>query len=162
MKSERRTVLQSFRDAFRGIWDCVKSERNMRIHLTACCYVMFFAFRMGLTRGEKAVLLLTIGAVMGAEAMNTAVEKLCDFIQPKQNTRIRFVKDVAAGAVALTALAAVGVGLAVFLRPELWQTLRELLTSPLSAVLLALSVAAALAFILLGPSRIAAFFRKSK
>ncbi len=99
---------------------------------------------------------------MGAEAMNTAVEKLCDFIQPKQNIRIRFVKDVAAGAVALTALAAVGVGLAVFLRPELWQTLQELFASPLSAVLLALSVAAALAFILLGPCWIAAFFRKSR
>lgn len=126
----------------------------MRIHFTAACYVMFFSFRMGLTRGEIACLVLTVGVVMSAEAMNTAVEKLCDFAQKQQNPRIRVVKDVAAGAVLLCALAAAAVGAVVFLRPELWRSVLELCASPLSLGLFLLSAAVALAFIFIGPQRL--------
>lgn len=158
----RRTLIDSFRDAFRGIGDCMLSERNMRVHLTACCYVLFFAFRMHLTRGETACLVLTIGAVMSAEAMNTAVEKLCDFAQKQQNPRIRVVKDVAAGAVLLCALAAVLVGVLIFLRPELWQAVAELCSDPLSLGLFVLSLIAAFVFVFVGPAKIRDFFRRKK
>lgn len=158
----RRTLIDSFRDAFRGIGDCVLSERNMRVHLTACCYVLFFAFRLGLTRGEIACLVLTIGAVMSAEAMNTAVEKLCDFTQKHLNPHIRVVKDVAAGAVLLCALAAVLVGAVIFLRPELWQAVLEICSDPLSLALFLLSLAAALIFVFIGPVKICGFFRRKK
>ena len=77
----RRRLFHSFGDALRGIWNCVESERNMRIHLTACCYVVFFGCQLPLTRGEWAALVLAMALVTGAEAMNTAVEKLCDFIR---------------------------------------------------------------------------------
>lgn len=157
-----RTLIDSFRDAFRGIGDCMLSERNMRIHLTACCYVLFFAFRLGLTRGEIACLVLTIGAVMSAEAMNTAVEKLCDFTQKHLNPHIRVVKDVAAGAVLLCALAAVLVGAVIFLRPELWQTVVELCSDPLSLALFLLSLIAALIFVFVGPAKILDFFKRKK
>lgn len=134
----------------------------MRVHLTACCYVLFFAFRLSLTRGEIACLVLTIGAVMSAEAMNTAVEKLCDFIQKHLNPHIRVVKDVAAGAVLLCALAAVLVGAVIFLRPELWQAALEICSDPLSLALFLLSLAAALIFVFIGPVKICGFFRRKK
>lgn len=159
-KGGRRTLLDSFCDAFRGVWDCVKSERNMRVHLAACCYVLFFAVRMNLDRGEFACLFLAIGSVMAAETMNTAVEKLCDFEEKRFSPQIRVIKDLAAGAVVLTALAAAGVGLAVFLRPELLQTVKGLFSDPPAAVLFLLSAVLAVAFILAGPGKIGEFFQK--
>jgi len=138
------------------------SERNMRVHLTACCYVLFLAFRMGLTRGEIACIVLTIGTVMSAEAMNTAVEKLCDFAQKQRNPRIRVVKDVAAGAVLLCALAAVLVGAVIFIRPELWQAVAGLCSDPLSLGLFLLSLVVAFVFVFVGPTRICDFFTRKK
>lgn len=155
-------MADSFRDAFRGIWDCLKSERNMRVHLTACVYVLFFASRMELSRGELACLILTIGAVMTAEALNTAIEKLCDFNQKHLNPRIRVVKDVAAGAVLLCALAAVLVGVVILFRPELWACLREICVQPVSLILLLLSAGLALVFIFAGPERIGSWLSGQK
>lgn len=158
----KRTLIDSFADAFRGIWDCIRSERNMRIHLSACCGVLFFAVRMGLSRGELACLALTIGMVVSAEAMNTAVEKLCDFTQKHWNPRIRVIKDIAAGAVLLTALAAVLVGAVLLFRPALWQALWEICRKPLSLMVFLLVIAADLVFIFAGPQRIADWFSGKK
>lgn len=152
---KKRTVFDSFSDAFRGIWSCLKSERNMRIHAVACVYVLFFASHMELTRGELACLVLAIGAVTAAEAMNTAVEKLCDFAQRRQNPMIRVVKDVAAGAVLLCALAAALVGVVVLLRPALWEAMSGICSQPSSLALFALSLALALVFVFVGPVRLA-------
>ena len=147
----RRRLFRSFGDALRGVWNCVESERNMRIHLTACCYVVFFGCQLPLTRGEWAALVLAMALVTGAEAMNTAVEKLCDFAQKRHSLMIRVVKDAAAGAVLLCAVGAAAAGLTIFLRRELWQAVWGILTSPLALLGFVLSLGAALAFILLGP-----------
>ena len=151
---KKRTLFDSFRDAFRGVWYCLKSERNMRVHLVVCCYVLFFASRLSLTRGEMAALVLTIGAVLSAETMNTAVERLCDFAQRQRNPFIRAVKDMAAGAVLLCAMAAVIVGLCVLCRPELWQAFTDLCSGPVTLVLFVLSLVVAAVFVFVGPERL--------
>lgn len=153
------SLIDSFANAFRGIWVCALSERNMRFHMAACCYVVFFALRLNLTRLEIAVLAITIGAVMSAETMNTAVEKLCNFTERRHNPHIRVIKDLAAGAVLLCALAAVAVGCAIFLREELWQVLAEIFASAGSAVGLCGSVAVAWVFVFVGPQQIAKRFK---
>ena len=51
---------QSFADAFRGIGACIRSERNMRIHLVMCTYVLFFASRLSLSRGAVSYTHLTL------------------------------------------------------------------------------------------------------
>lgn len=150
--SGKRRVWHSFADAFRGIGACLKSERNMRFHLVAAAYVLFFASRLSFSRGEMACLVLAIGGVMAAEAMNTAVEKLCDFNQKNTNRYIRFVKDAAAGAVLLSAVGALLAGVFLFFRPQLWQLLRRVAADPLSLGLLALSLAVAAGFVVLGPA----------
>lgn len=127
MKTDkRRSLLESFRDAFRGAWLCLCSERNMRIHAAACGYVLFFAFKIGLHGGELAALLLSMGLVTGAETMNTAVERLCDFVSKERRPEIGRVKDLAAGAVLLCAIFAALTGGAVLLRPELWEAVMDI------------------------------------
>lgn len=140
----RRGLLHSFRCAFRGVWLCLCSERNMRIHALACGYVLFFAVKMGIAWGELALLLLAVGMVTAAEALNTAIEKLCDFVQPQQDRRIGVVKDMAAGGVALSAAFAALTGAAVLLRPELWEVLRQIAGTPWKLTLFAVSLGASL------------------
>ena len=161
-KSGKRSLFHSFADAFRGIWDCIKAERNMRIHLSVACYVFFFGVRMGLSRGELACLGVTVGVVMSAEAMNTAVEKLCDFAETRRNPHIRVIKDIAAGAVLLTALAAVAVGLFTFLRPALWEAVLEICHTPALLVPFLLFAILDLVFIFAGPLRMAGWFSEKK
>lgn len=141
-QTRRRGLLFSFRNAFWGVWLCLRSERNMRIHALACGYVLFAASQIGATRAELAVLLLAMGMVTAAEALNTSIEKLCDFAQPRQDRRIGRVKDMAAGGVVLSAAFAALAGAAVLARPELVQALQKLAAAPWKLALFAASLAA--------------------
>ena len=127
-----RTQADSFRDAARGFFHTVKTERNMRIHLTAAVYV----------------LLLTIAMVIAAEAFNTAIEMLCDYAQKSYNPLIGKTKDIAAGAVLVCAVFAAFVGIAVLWRPEaILALLITIVTNPLYLVLFILSLILAFFFI---------------
>lgn len=123
----------------------------MRIHAAACGYVLFFALKMGLGRGELACLLLSMGLVTGVEAMNTAVEKLCDHVCKQQNPEIGRVKDLAAGAVLLCAIFAALMGGAVLLRPELWAVIMDIVGTGWKLGAFGASVAASLGLIFLVP-----------
>lgn len=114
----------------------------MRIHALACGYVLFFAFKIEVTRGELALLLLAMGMVTAAEALNTSIEKLCDFAQPQQDQRIGIVKDMAAGGVVLSAVFAALTGAAVLVRPRLWQVVLDIAGNPGNLILFAASLLA--------------------
>lgn len=128
----------------------------MRFHLVSCIYVLFFASFLGLSRGEMACLFLAIGLVMAAEAFNTALEKLCDFAENRQNRFIRLVKDMAAGAVLVSAIAAALTGVVLLVRPKLWELLFQIVGAPFSLLLFLGSVALALVFVFVGPVRVKA------
>lgn len=145
----RRGPSLGVRDALRGIWVCVRTQRNMRIHLAVCCYVVYFGLQLPLSRGEWACLIGAMGLVTGLEAANTGVETLCNFAQKHPNPMIRDVKDVAAGAVLLGAIAAAALGLVIFLRPELWQAVQELYLVPWKGILFLASLGAAWVWIAL-------------
>lgn len=163
---KHRTFVQSFLDAFHGVGDCLKTERNMRVHLTLCVFVLFFASHISLTRGEMACLILTIGAVMAMEALNTSIEKLCDFTQKNLNPRIRVIKDLAAGAVVISAVAAALVGVVILFRPELLAFIKELIASPVHLCIFLLTLGIALVFVIAGPEKIGGWisspFRKNR
>lgn len=153
---KRRTLADSFGDAARGIIFAVKTERNMRIHLTAAVYVMFLAPFLGVSRGEYALLLLTIAMVIAAEGFNTAIEMLCDYAQKSYNPFIGRTKDIAAGAVLICALFAVVIGAVVLFRPtELWLLLCAIATHPGRLIAFAVSVILAFIFVFVGPVAIA-------
>lgn len=146
-----KNFLMCFVYAGRGVWHCLRCERNFRFHLTAAVYALALATRFSLTRAEWAVLLLVIGLVLAAEAVNTAVEQVVDLASPHRSNRARVAKDVAAGAVLLCAVAALAVAVALFWRPTVWSAiLSELAAQPWKAIVLLLSVPAALLFIIRG------------
>lgn len=104
----------SFRWAARGFWRTVKTQRNMRIHLTAAVYVTALGVLAGLDGPRWAAVLLCFGAVMAAELFNTALENLCDAVHPDRHPKIGAAKDAAAGAVLVLAVASVGVAAVTF------------------------------------------------
>lgn len=102
-----------------------------------------------LTRAEWAVLLLTFGAVMGFEAVNTALEYLADKVTRERDEHIRRCKDCAAGAVLIAAIFAVGVGAALFWDLERFTAIAEYFASSpwrIFALAAALAGAAAVVF----------------
>lgn len=107
--------LKSFRYAFSGLRVLVKEEHNARIHLfaTVCVIVMGVAFRISCT--EWMAVAFAIGLVFGMEAVNSAVENICDFVCPERDARIKKIKDLAAAAVLLSAIVALAVGLFIFI-----------------------------------------------
>jgi diacylglycerol kinase len=113
------TLAHSFRCAFVGLWYAIRTQQNMRIHLSVAVAVIALGIYLGLNWTQWAVLALTIGAVMIAEMFNTVAEAALDAATPYYHPLVKVAKDVAAGAVLLTALIAVCVGLMI-LGPPLW------------------------------------------
>ncbi len=147
MRNRLAAFLRGFVYAGRGIWYCLRRERNFRIHLTVGAYVLLFAGYFPLTRSEWAVLLLTLGLVPTAEAINTAIEKAVDTATSERRETARIAKDAAAGAVLLAALAAVAVGAALFWRPAVFAEIAaDFLAYPQKPLLLALSLPVAFWF----------------
>ena len=109
-----RGLGRSFVWALRGIAGSIPGGRNLRIHLTAVCYVTAAGLLAGLTGVEWGLVLLCFGGVIAAELFNTALEKLCDAVHPQFHPLVGAAKDAAAGAVRVLALASVGVAVALF------------------------------------------------
>ena len=94
-----KSFLKAFVYAWQGIFHAVRTQRNMRVHLTAVVYVTAFSFFYDLTRAEYALLALTFGAVISAELINTAIEAAVDLCSPERHSLAKIAKDAAAGAV---------------------------------------------------------------
>lgn len=108
-------AIKSFGYAVKGIIRLFGSENNAKIHLIAGTLAVALALWLGLSAAEWCILVIQISVVMAAEAFNTAIEKLCDVISPERHPVIGTVKDIAAGAVLVTAIASVFTGLFLFL-----------------------------------------------
>ncbi|HZM74498.1 MAG TPA: diacylglycerol kinase family protein [Candidatus Limnocylindrales bacterium] len=108
---------RSFRFAARGIW-LARSGPNFRIQLVSAFGVVFLTVAYGMTGSHLGVVVLSITAVLAAELMNTAVERLCDFIANLHgiglDPRIRDIKDLAAGSVLIVAAGALVNGVILF------------------------------------------------
>jgi len=109
-----KKFLKSFKYAFSGVFNTVKGEQNMRVHLVVASLIIPFAYFFGISKTEWAILSLSIGFVFFAELINTAVEKLSDAVTKEKNEYIKFAKDAAAGAVVVSGITAICVGFALF------------------------------------------------
>lgn len=119
---QKRNLLQTFANAFRGIFLVLKAERNFQIEIFALFINIFLIFYFELNAIEASILILVCIAVLVAEIFNTSVEKMADFVEPKFDEKIRIIKDIAAAAVLLSAIGAVIVG-AIIYRPYLFELL---------------------------------------
>ncbi len=113
MKCHKR--IQSFRYAFKGLTDAIRTQANMRIHLAATAVVLPLAWLLNISGGEWLALILVIGLVLCAEVFNTAIEYLTDLASPHQHPLAGKAKDAAAAAVMLAAFTAIAVGGIIFL-----------------------------------------------
>lgn len=110
-----RRLGDSFRYAVEGLLYSLRTQANMRIHLAAALVVVSAAILLGLSRAEVVALILAVIMVIGAEMMNTAVEAAVDLTTGSYHPLARIAKNVAAGAVLVSAIGAVLVGYLVFI-----------------------------------------------
>lgn len=104
----------SVRAAFAGLAFHLGTQVSARWHVVASVLAVTLGLILKVSRGEWLALILAMGLVWIAEAVNTAIEQACDAITREQKPEIRHAKDVAAGAVLLAGIFAVLVGLIVF------------------------------------------------
>ena len=114
--------LKGFTYAWAGLTYVVRTQRNMRFHLCAACAVVALAALLHLALLEWAILLTCILGVIVAEMLNTIVEAVVDLITDRYHPLAKIAKDVAAGAVLLSAIGSAGIGLLI-LGPHLWRVL---------------------------------------
>lgn len=107
--------LLSFRHAIRGLHQLVRDEPNARIHATAAGVVLISSWWLKLNATEWVLVVFCIALVFITEAVNTAIEQLCDFVSLEQHPRIGQVKDLSAAAVLIAAVTSVFVACCVFI-----------------------------------------------
>ena len=107
--------LKSIIHAVDGITELLKGQHNAWVHLIASFSIISFGFIFHINRMEWLFLVIAITLVWICEAFNTALEYLCDVASPDFHPLIKKSKDVAAGAVLLSSIGAMLIGLIVFL-----------------------------------------------
>ncbi len=122
-------VLYSFKYAIQGLKYCFCTQRNMGIHAIVGIMVILLAFTLRISLTGMLFLLTAITFVMVTEILNTALEKAIDLFTSERNHLAHKAKDIAAGAVLLSSLFAVVIGLCI-LGPPLWDMLSQLLLFP--------------------------------
>lgn len=111
----RQTIGAAFANAFNGLIYFLRYDRNGRIEISATVLVTAAAITLHASVIEWLAILLCIGAVLGLEMLNSAIEKLCDVVHKDYHPSIKVIKDVAAGAVLLACIISVVIGCIIFL-----------------------------------------------
>ncbi|MDG1172085.1 MAG: diacylglycerol kinase family protein [Polaribacter sp.] len=93
-----RGRLRSFKFALKGMWLLITTEDSIKAQLMVAAIITAFGFYFNISNIEWMFQFFTIGLVLVAEALNTAVEKIADFVHPDYHEKIGFIKDIAAGA----------------------------------------------------------------
>jgi diacylglycerol kinase (ATP) len=106
--------IRSFRHAIVGILRMIRCQHNAWIHAVATLIVIAAALFFHISAADWCWIILAISIVWTAEALNTAFEFLADAASPEFQPLVRDAKDVAAGAVLLTAIAASIIGVIIF------------------------------------------------
>ena len=113
-------LFSSFRYAWAGIVYAVRTQRNFRIHLAIGLVALCLGVRLNIQPIEAAVVTITISAVLVMELMNTALESVVDLtVGQTYHELAKIAKDCAAGAVLISAIAALLVAGFIYLPPLL-------------------------------------------
>jgi len=121
---KNQNFLNSFKISVFGLASAFKEESNFRIQFLIGIIVIFFMIVLGLNPIEDCILLLMILVVLSLELINSQIEKFLDLIQPEHHPRVKIIKDFSAGAVLLSAIGSVVIGILIFL-PHLEHVLRH-------------------------------------
>lgn len=113
-KNKKKSFISSFNFAVEGLIYSLLSQNNMRAHYVFAVIVVIAMLFFDLTRVESAIIFMSIVLVVVAELFNTAIESAVDLITDEYHDLAKIAKDVAAGAVVVTAINAVVVGYLIF------------------------------------------------
>ena len=106
--------LKSIGFAVKGAYKLITTEHSVMVQSSLAVILIIAGFVLHISKEEWMMQILAFGLVLGIESLNTAVEKIADFIHPEFHDRIGFIKDIAAGAVMFAATAAIAVGLLIY------------------------------------------------
>lgn len=106
--------LRAFRYAISGLVESMKREAHMKIHVAAAMLTLAAGYLFSITAVEWMLVSICMALVMMAELFNTAIEKICDLVEPNQHPAVKYIKDISSAAVLLVCLAAAICGLVIF------------------------------------------------
>ncbi len=107
--------LKSLKYAFNGAVKLITTEHSIMVQFTLSILLIFAGFFFEINKTEWLFQTIAIGLVLSIEGLNTAVEKVADFIHPNFNDKIGFIKDIAAGAVFFAAMTAIAIVFIIYL-----------------------------------------------
>lgn len=149
-----KKLFMSFVYAFKGIFRTLVNERNLRIHITCVVYmvsILLLTDWFTLSRTDWAVLMLACGSVIGGEIVNTAIENAVNLASKEYTEYGKVAKDAAAGAVLISAIFAVIVGIIIMYQPTAFKAMYEYFTeNPFMFAVFLISLIPATLFIFFG------------
>ena len=110
-----RNRIKSVGFALRGALLLIRTEASIKVQVFIAIVMTAAGFYFDISNTEWIVQILTIAVIMGTEGLNTAIEKVADYIQPEFDKKIGIIKDVSAGAVMLVSIAATIIGFIIYL-----------------------------------------------
>jgi len=138
MPKKNQRFSSSFVCALAGLGAAYLGERNFRRHLSCAVLVIYGGFLFGFESGQWIAVALTIGVVLFAELINTALERMTDFFCAEQSDIARAVKDISAGGVLVCAVSAAVVGAVLLWQPERFpEIIDQMIAAPLIPALVA-------------------------
>ena len=112
---KNKKLINSFKCAIQGIKQAVKTERNVKIHITIMILVIIAGIVLKINTQEWIICIILFGLVISLELVNSAIEATVDIAMPEINEKAKVAKDVAAGAVLVSAIASAIIGLIIFI-----------------------------------------------
>ncbi|MBQ7410577.1 MAG: diacylglycerol kinase family protein [Clostridia bacterium] len=114
-KWKNKNFFQSLKNALNGVKFVWQYGSNIKIQVVFGILVTILGIILKISKIEFAILVLTIFIVLICEVFNTAIEKLVDLYTLEYNEIAKIIKDVAAGAVTLSAIMSIIIGIILFL-----------------------------------------------
>jgi diacylglycerol kinase (ATP) len=107
--------LKSVTYAYKGAFKLITTEHSIMVQFSIGILLTVAGFYFGITPTEWLFQTFAIGLVVSIEGLNTAIEKIADFIHPNYHERIGFIKDIAAGSVFFAAMTAIIIGAIIYM-----------------------------------------------
>jgi diacylglycerol kinase len=118
-KNGMAKFIAGFGYAFQGLWYSLRTQINMRVHIAIALLAIALGIVLRISSVEFAVIFLAIASVLIVEMLNTVIELCVDLASPAYHPLAKSAKDVAAGAVLVSAIFAVIIAFFIF-GPHLW------------------------------------------
>jgi len=115
VKFSEKNLFERITIAATGIWAAFFEEKNFRIQLVCAAIVAVAMVLLRLDRIEASILLLTMFSVLALELINSQIERFLDIIQPELHAKVKRIKDFSAGAVLISVVGSVIIGVIILL-----------------------------------------------